>query len=91
MATKSVHVIITGRVQGVWFRGWADRECLRLGLSGWIANLTDGRVEAVFCGVEEDVDQMLDLCWHGPGCAQVDDVVISPTQETHADGFRVRR
>ena len=63
--TKTVFLKITGRVQGVWFRGWTKQEVRRLGLSGWVRNLSDGSVEALFHGEENKVNEMIMLCHKG--------------------------
>lgn len=75
---KSVHVSITGRVQGVWYRAWTTEQAGKRGLSGWVRNRRDGSVEAVFCGEDTDVDAMLIACETGPPLARVDDVSITP-------------
>lgn len=72
---------IEGRVQGVWYRGWAVREAKRLGLDGWIRNARDGSVEAVFSGPERQLCDMVALCRIGPPSANVTDVI-----ETAFDG-----
>ena len=58
----TLHVIVEGRVQGVGFRAFIDREAKVRGLSGWVRNRSDGSVEAVFCGEEEDVQSMIVAC-----------------------------
>ena len=68
------HVMICGRVQGVAFRAWTEREALRRGLEGWVRNRSDGRVEAVFCGPEELVADMIAACNRGPPAAHVEAV-----------------
>lgn len=70
-ARKCLHLRIEGRVQGVWFRGWTEREARRLGLDGWVRNRADGSVEAVFAGPGEQVDAMVRLCRQGPPAAHV--------------------
>ncbi len=81
---KAVHVIISGRVQGVWFRAWTQQQASALALSGFVRNLRDGRVEAVFCGSAVAVDDMLARCAHGPQAARVEEVQV---QETPADAL----
>jgi len=73
--TKRAHVWITGRVQGVFFRAWVMNNARRLGLKGWVRNLFDGRVEAVFEGQASVVEQMIRLCHEGPSHARVDTVL----------------
>jgi len=76
MWLKSVrmHVLITGLVQGVSFRSSTIREAVSLGLKGWVRNLENDKVEAVFEGPEEDVKEMLDWCKRGPLSSRVDNV-----------------
>jgi acylphosphatase len=68
---KRNHVIIEGKVQGVFFRANTHRMATSLGLAGWVRNLPDGRVEAVFEGDEKNLAVMLDWCWKGPPYAVV--------------------
>jgi acylphosphatase len=75
--TKVLHSVITGRVQGVGYRAWTEREADRLRLAGWVRNRRDGSVEAVFKGSEDAVVRMLDGCWRGPRGAKVDNVVAT--------------
>ena len=72
--SRSVHVRISGSVQGVGFRAWAKDEADALGLSGWVRNTASGDVEAVFSGPAERVEAMLALCRDGPRHARVDAV-----------------
>ena len=71
---KSVRVIVTGRVQGVWYRAWTCEQATSLGLRGWVRNRYDGCVEAVFCGEPEDIDRMIDACRQGPPLARVENL-----------------
>ena len=87
---KRVRVVISGRVQGVWFRGWTREEARRRKLDGWVMNRRDGAVEAVFQGEDADVDEMLEACWSGPPHAVVAEVERYPHDEPVEPGFRVR-
>jgi len=60
MARK--HVYISGKVQGVWFRVYTEKVACRYGVTGWVKNLPDGRVEAIFEGNGEDVERMVTWC-----------------------------
>ena len=60
-------MLVTGRVQGVWFRETCRERAVTAGLGGWVRNLHDGRVEAVFEGPEAAVEQLVEWCHHGPG------------------------
>lgn len=68
------HVIVTGKVQGVFYRATASEEARMLGLTGWIRNRPDGSIEAVFEGPEEKVKKMVDWCDDGPEFAEVEKV-----------------
>ena len=71
MKNIRVHLIIKGRVQGVWFRGSTRKKALALGLTGWIKNRPDGTVEAVIEGQEDRVRELVSWCHHGPDGAMV--------------------
>ena len=91
MADTAAHVTISGRVQGVNFRYYAVRKARELGVSGWVRNLGDGRVEATFEGDEMAVREMVDWCQHGPPPARVDNVDIEWEPPTGSyTGFAVR-
>lgn len=88
---KRVHVFISGRVQGVFFRAETMGQASGLGLTGWVRNLEDRRVEAVFEGGEDAVEKMLDWCRRGPALSHVTGVEVleeSPTGEF--EGFIIR-
>jgi acylphosphatase len=85
---KTVHAIITGRVQGVFYRGWTVEQARALNLSGWVRNRPDGSVEAVFRGPPESVEVMVRRCHDGPPAARVDGVSVKPHDEDPGQGFR---
>jgi acylphosphatase len=64
--TRALHVWVEGRVQGVFFRDSTQRRAVELGLTGWVRNLRDGRVEAMFVGEEDECRQALDYVQVGP-------------------------
>ena len=70
------HVFIEGYVQGVCFRSYAQEEAERLNVKGWVKNLRDGRVEAVFEGFKVQVDKMINWCNSGPSHAEVANVEV---------------
>ena len=72
---KRVHVYISGRVQGVFFRAETQRAAVGFSLNGWVRNLADGRVEALFEGNDANVDKMLAWCHIGPPAARVEEVL----------------
>ena len=75
---KAVHLVISGRVQGVWYRGWAVDTANDLGLQGWVRNRGDGRVEAVIAGAAGAVEHMISACRKGPPAAHVTNVEVTP-------------
>ena len=88
--TKSIHVEITGRVQGVGFRAFAEEEAGRLDLSGWVRNCRSGAVEAILSGEEAAVDEMLERLRQGPACSSVNDVQVLGEVEAYDGPFEVR-
>ena len=79
------HVFISGLVQGVFFRSKTSAEARRQSVTGWVRNLFDGRVEAVFEGEEESVKRLLDFCRAGPAGARISKVDV--VWETYTDQF----
>lgn len=77
MAVMRAHVYVTGYVQGVFFRHSMAKRARDLGVSGWVRNLDDGRVEAVVEGEESDVGAVVDWCRSGPPHATVEHVEVS--------------
>ncbi|HLA93051.1 MAG TPA: acylphosphatase [Actinomycetota bacterium] len=88
--TTRVRVFVTGRVQGVFFRGTCAAEARRLGIGGWVRNLPEERVEAVFEGPEAAVEAMVAWCRHGPKLADVDGVDVRTEEPVGERDFRVR-
>jgi len=74
---KHVRVMISGRVQGVGFRAWTEREAGARGLKGFVRNRLNGDVEAVFAGSRQAVEAMCEACWHGPRAAHVDRIEVT--------------
>ena len=88
MSEHSVHVIIRGRVQGVWYRSWTVKTAKDLALAGWVRNKLDGTVEAVFTGKKSQIDIMITKCYRGPVAASVDKVEVTKTTPTIEYGFK---
>ncbi len=80
------HVYVSGRVQGVFFRSETQDEAVRHDVTGWVRNLPDGRVEAVFEGEKENVDKLIEFCRRGPPGARVAKVEVS--WETYTGEFK---
>jgi acylphosphatase len=85
------HVFVSGRVQGVTYRATTRREAIERVVDGWVRNLDDGRVEAVFEGPESAVEGMLEYCQAGPARARVDDVTVDHESPEGITGFEIRR
>lgn len=77
MEKVRARVIIEGRVQGVFFRYHTQEMAYRLGIKGWVKNRRDGRVEAVFEGEKDRVNQMIEWCHRGPSEARVTGVRVT--------------
>ncbi len=91
MAKVRAHVFVSGRVQGVFFRYETRQHARRVGVTGWVRNLPDGRVEAVFEGEKEAVDYMIEFCRRGPPAARVEKVeVIWEPYKGEFDSFTIR-
>ena len=87
---RTVHVTITGRVQGVGYRAWVAQEAQTRGLSGWVRNRRHGSVEAVFTGQAIIVDAMIAACRSGPRMAWVENVTVSDSlADGNLRGFRI--
>jgi len=84
------HVFVSGRVQGVSFRWYTQRQAQELDLTGWVRNLWDGRVEAIFEGDKKAVKDAVAWCHHGPPSAHVEDIEINyETPQGEFKGFRI--
>ena len=88
MTAVCYRCLVTGRVQGVFFRASTQREAQRLGVSGYAHNLPDGSVEVLACGEPAAVEQLREWLWQGPPGARVSDVQCSRVESPAATGFR---
>ena len=85
------HVFVSGTVQGVYYRANTRDAAREHGVDGWVRNLSDGRVEAVFEGSEDDVESMVEWCHTGSPAATVEDVAVEYDDPDGEDGFEIRR
>lgn len=76
MAEARAHLIISGRVQGVFYRAFVEETALSLGLKGWVRNMPDGRVEAVFEGEKDNIQKAISICYKGPPVSKVSDISV---------------
>lgn len=83
--TIRVHVVISGKVQGVFYRASTKEKADTLGITGWVKNMPGGKVEAVFQGDEQQVQKMIEWCWNGPPQSQVIDIKVR--REPLSDNF----
>jgi acylphosphatase len=83
-------VLVSGRVQGVFYRAATQAVARRLGLTGWVRNLRDGRVELVACGAPEKLQELERWLWQGPPQASVSEVVSEPAAPQALTDFSVR-
>lgn len=81
--------LISGRVQGVNYRSSTVRAARKLGLRGWVRNLPDGGVEAVFEGQRESVERILQWCQEGPPSARVEGVAVEMAEPEGIQGFEI--
>lgn len=84
-----MHLVISGRVQGVWYRGAMQEEARRLGVSGWVKNMADGRVEAVAEGRRTAVEALVRWCEKGPPHAHVATVRTTEEPPQGVEGFKI--
>lgn len=83
-------MLVSGRVQGVFFRDTCRRRAQDAGVSGWVRNCPDGRVEARFEGPSAAVDAMVEWCRNGPPQASVAGVEVFDEELSGDEGFRLR-
>ena len=88
---KRAHVYVSGRVQGVYFRANTRDQARKRDVDGWVKNLEDGRVEAVFEGEPAGVESMVEWCHEGSPAAGVNDVTVATESPAGLDGFEIRR
>ena len=91
MSQKCVHVFVTGRVQGVFFRQATRVTAIKNNVTGWIKNLDDGRVEVLIEGEDKSVDSVIEWCNYGPANSRVDNIEVNNEDHTNKfESFEVR-
>lgn len=85
------HVFVSGRVQGVYYRATTREQANETGVDGWVRNLDDGRVEAVFEGTESAVEAIVEWCHTGSPRARVEGVEVDYGDPEGLEGFEIRR
>ena len=88
---KTVHVKVSGKVQGVWFRASTKQEAEKNGINGWVKNTSNGCVEAVFQGDEQKIMDIIDWCYKGPPLSAVEHVDVKEIDtEDKYESFSMR-
>jgi acylphosphatase len=90
MQLSRAHIFFSGRVQGVFFRAFTQNQAVRLGLNGWVRNVPDGRVEAVFEGIRENIEEAIAACRKGPSGSRVTGVETAWNSPENEKGFEIR-
>ncbi len=86
-AVQRRRIVVTGRVQGVYYRGWTVATARALGLTGWVRNRSDGSVEILACGSSEALDHLIHACRSGPPAARVEGLEVSDAADPCPDDF----
>ena len=84
---QTVHLVIKGKVQGVFFRASTKDKANELGINGWVKNMPDGNVEVLAAGSKGQLENFIRWCRKGPKQAIVSDVIVSNTEETFLNEF----
>lgn len=83
--------VVTGKVQGVWFRASTKQQADELNLTGWVCNLEDGSVEVLACGEQKQLQLLADWLHRGPNLAEVDEVMTESLPFSHYETFTIKR
>lgn len=89
MSKRCLRCTISGKVQGVWYRANTRKQAVKLGITGWVRNLPDGRVEALICGDEPALTAMQAWLAKGPSFAKVHGVIVEVVDETGHTDFKI--
>ena len=87
----TIHLLITGEVQGVFYRATAKEIAEQIGLTGWVKNREDGSVEAMAVGTEEQLQRFIEWCKIGPSKAVVTNVTLTQVADEHFTAFTIKR
>ena len=87
----TLHLLVKGKVQGVFYRATAKEVADKMGLKGWVRNTEEGAVEIMVSGTEEAVNEFVAWCRKGPSRAVVEDVMVTPKEETAFESFSIVR
>ena len=87
----TVHIMIKGKVQGVFFRASAKEKASALGVKGWVKNTREGDVESVASGNEKQLEAFIEWCRQGPSKAKVTSLEVTPINDQSFEGFQIER
>jgi len=87
----TIHLIIKGRVQGVFYRTTAKDVANKIGITGWVKNTVEGNVELMATGSKDQLEKLIEWCKVGPGNAIVTEIVVTDQNEESFKGFEVLR
>lgn len=87
---KQAHIIISGQVQGVGYRYFVRSNARKLGLVGWVRNTSNGKVEAILQGSQDQIEEMLGLCRQGPMLAEVKDIEVEWEDKENFEEFTIK-
>lgn len=88
---RTIHIIVSGKVQGVYFRASCVDTARKLGIGGWVRNMPDKRVEIMASGGRKMMDEFINWCGHGPSGAQVDEVLVEEKAFQPFENFTILR
>ena len=86
---QTVHLVIKGKVQGVFFRASTKEKANELGIKGWVKNMPGGNVEVLATGTKDQLENFIGWCKRGPKHATVSDVIVTHAEETFFNEFRI--
>jgi acylphosphatase len=86
---QTVHLVIKGKVQGVFFRASTKEKANELGIKGWVKNMPEGNVEVLAAGNKDQLENFIEWCRRGPTQAIVSDVIVSNAEESFLNEFRI--
>jgi acylphosphatase len=86
---QTLHLIITGKVQGVSYRAFTSEKAKSLNLTGWVKNLDNGNVEATITGEQQQLNQLIDFCKQGPPAGRVDNIEKTELPPTPYKNFQI--
>jgi acylphosphatase len=87
----TIHLIIQGKVQGVFFRVSARKKAVETNITGWVKNTPERHVEIIASGNDEQIKSFIEWCKNGPSSARVDNLIMKEMEEMHFDEFKIFR